>query len=423
MWIASRDRRSLVCCLCALAVLLPGVISAMEETGEFPLAVRCPPYFEDMPDGTCELRTLYSLYTSPDGFGGLRTPLPEHRGGYTAEQIDLGRYLFFDPALSGDGATSCAHCHHPALGFADGLPRSSGMGGLGVGPARVGGVALPRAAPSLWNAGFLTSFFWDGRSESLEAQARGPLFSPLEMGNSPRQLESELNAIGDYRSLFVRAFGAEADAGVTTELVVRALAAFESSLVSLNSRYDRYAHGDANALTALEQEGHNVFRSFVARCSQCHTAPLFTNEQLAVVGAPEPEGQAFDPGAGPLLKIPQLRGAFKVPTLRNITHTAPYMHSGAFDELAEVVDFYNKGRGHAVPEDEDLLIHWHIVDPDLSATEVAALIAFLGSLNDETASPKIPAAVPSGLPVVEPVVRARVSTHPPNLQLSLEISQ
>jgi cytochrome c peroxidase len=256
-----------------------------------------------------------------------------------------------------------------------------------------------RAAPTLWNVGFLNSFFWDGRSASLEDQALGPLFAPDEMGNTRDQIESTLSANETYRALFAQVYGANAQKHITTEMVVQALAAFESTLISLNSRYDRYAHGAANALTDIEQQGHSVFRSFVARCSQCHTPPLFTNQQLAVIGAPEPNGRALDPGAGPVVDVPELRGAFKVPTLRNIDRTAPYMHSGSFASLTEVVDFYNAERGHAVPPGEDLLIHWHIASPDLSPEDVRALVAFLGTLTDETARPVIPHQVPSGLPI------------------------
>jgi cytochrome c peroxidase len=114
-----------------------------------------------------------------------------------------------------------------------------------------------------------------------------------------------------------------------------AITAFQSSLISLNSRYDQYAHGHHQALNKNEIEGLNVFRSFVARCAECHTPPLFTNQQIAVIGAPEPVGKPFDPGAEIPFKEKSLRGGFKVPSLRNITQTAPYSHSGGFKNLKE----------------------------------------------------------------------------------------
>lgn len=178
-----------------------------------------------------------------------------------------------------------------------------------------------------------------------------------------------------------------------------ALTAFEASLISLNSRYDHYAHGSARALNADEIAGLNVFRSFVARCAECHTPPLFTNQQIAVIGTPEPEGLARDVGAAKPFEDETMRGGFRVPSLRNIELTAPYMHSGRFPTLEEAAAFYTKGRGHAVPKGEDLKIHWHIWEPDLTDQEVQQIAAFLRTLTDESFKPDVPARVPSGLPI------------------------
>jgi cytochrome c peroxidase len=140
-----------------------------------------------------------------------------------------------------------------------------------------------------------------------------------------------------------------------------------------------------------------VFRSFVARCAECHTPPLFTNQQVAVIGTPEPEGLPLDIGAEATFGAAQLRGGFKVPTLRNIARTAPYMHSGRFETLREAVAFYNGGRGHAVPEDVELQLHWHIWDPNLEDRELDLIVAFLKTLSDEAFMPRVPERVPSGL--------------------------
>lgn len=355
---------------------------------DFKLSQQCPPSFEKLLDGTCELRSLYEFYNSPAGFGGLRIPLPDHRGGYTPQQIDLGRYLFFDTLLSGDGSQSCASCHQPDKGFSDGLARSVGVEGR----------ELERSAPSLWNVGFLQSLFWDGRALTLQEQARAPLFNTHEMNNTEQRLESALNAIEPYRLMFSEAFPGKTDISVNE--VTQALAAFQSSLISLNSRYDRYAHGDQDALTEQERVGHTVFRSFAARCSQCHTPPLFTNQQLAVTAAPEAEGKAFDIGAEKVLGIARMRGAFKVPGLRNINLTAPYMHSGALADLQSVISFYNDERGHAV-KDQDLQLHWHLVNPRLSKADEQALLAFLLTLDDESNKPEVPVVLPSALPVLQ----------------------
>ncbi len=374
----------------AMIVVAVGTVSASTNApqADFTLSDACPPGFEKTDIGACELRTLYQFYPAKQGLGGTRTALPPHRDGFTPQQIDLGRYLFFDPVLSGDGTLSCASCHDPARGLSDGRARSIGIHGSDAG----------RAAPTLWNVAFLKRFFWDARADSLEAQAAGPLYSPKEMGNTPKQLLTSLNGNTIYRRLFDEAFGG-ASGPITEEQVFTALSAFETSLVSLNSRYDRYVHGYDAALSDREIQGLNVFRSFVARCSECHTPPLFTNEQIAVIGMPEPAGHAFDVGAELVYGSPKLKGGFKVPTLRNIARTAPYSHSGAFADLRGAVDFYNKGRGNAVPKDMYLYLHWHISDPKLTDTEVDRIVDFLGALTDETFLPRTPARVPSGLPL------------------------
>jgi cytochrome c peroxidase len=382
----------------ALPVLLGPLLFTgdVRAAGPAPLelASRCPPSFEQTPANTCLLRTRYERYSSVQGMGlgGTQTALPPHRDGFTPQQIDLGRYLFFDPALSGDGSLSCGSCHQPDQGFSDGLPRSIGSGGK----------ELTRAAPSLYNVAFLKRFFWDARATSLEAQATGPLFSHEEMANTPEQLLATLNGNAQYRRLFAEAFADSADASIKLAQVYLALSAFQTSLISLNSRYDQYAHGYHEALTEPEIEGLNIFRSFVARCAECHTPPLFTNQQVAVIGAPEPEGRALDVGAARTFGADKLTAGFKVPTLRNIALTGPYMHSGVFSELDEVVDFYNQGRGNAVPDDRELHLHWHISSPDLAAYEVERLVDFLHTLTDESLKPRVPERVPSGLEPLGP---------------------
>lgn len=373
------------------------------------LADACPPGFELTEVGGCALRNLYQFYDSLQGagVGGTRTHLPPNREGFTPGQIDLGRYLFFDPLLSPDRSISCASCHDPALGFSDGRARSEGKDGSDIG----------RASPSLWNVGFLKRLLWDARVESLEEQALGPLFSPHELGNTPERLLADLRESPEYTRLFDEAFP-ESPGEVGLGQVQTALAAFQSSLVSLNSRYDRYALGHHAALDAREIAGLNVFRSFVARCAECHTPPLFTNQQIAVIGVPEPAGLPLDVGAEKTFNAPKLKGGFKVPTLRNIAKTAPYMHSGRFETLREAVAFYTGGRGHAVPPGESMYLHWHIWDPELTPQELDLLVAFLQTLTDETFTPRVPERLPSGLAPFgrrasqQPGVITAASTHP-----------
>ena len=388
----------------ALCAALVATTHAHAGAPEFVLSDRCPPGFELAAGRVCELRTLYQFYDSLGnrGVGGTRTSLPPHRDGFSPQQTDLGRYLFFDPLLSGDGTLSCASCHRPDKGLADGRPRSVGIHGQDAG----------RAAPTLWNVAFLHSFFWDARADSLETQATGPLYSPREMGNDPVRLLASLNGNATYRRLFQQAFAQKPDAPITAQQVYTALAAFQVSLVSLNSRYDRYVHGFEAALSPREIEGLNVFRSFVARCSECHTPPLFTNEQVAVIGVPEPKGRAFDIGAEKTFHAEKLKGGFKVPTLRNIALTAPYMHSGTFGTLREAVNFYNQGRGHAVPKDLRLYLHWHITDPHLTDREIDRVVDFLQALTDESFLPQVPARVPSGLAPVDGKTTRSASAGP-----------
>ncbi len=379
------------------------VMPFAQASPDFVLSERCPPSFEKTIEGVCELRNLYQFYGSlqDQGVGGTQTSLPAHRDGFSPQQIDLGRYLFFDPALSGDGSISCASCHHPDKGFSDNRARSIGIGGHEV----------DRSAPTLWNVTFLKRLFWDARSESLEEQAKGPLYHPHEMGGNEMQLSQTLNDNPIYRRLFRQAYPRAELPGIQLQQVYTALTAFQTSLISLNSRYDRYAHGYHAALNEREIEGMNVFRSFVARCAECHTPPLFTNQQIAVIGTPEPEGMALDIGAQATYDAAKLKGGFKVPSLRNIAKTAPYMHSGRFETLRETVEFYTKGRGHAVPEGVDMHLHWHIWEPNLSDYELDRLVDFLGTLTDETLKPQIPRHVPSGLTPIDHLPNTAVAEN------------
>ena len=363
----------------------PGLAGAGDAPA-ITLSSHCPPALRLDADGKCRLVNRYQQYRSlyDQGVGGLKTGLPPWRDGFSPQQIDLGRLLFFDPLLSSTQTVACSSCHDPALGFSDGRSRSAG----------ITGETTQRGAPSLWNVSFLQRLKWDGGADSLEQQLQGPLYSPIEMGNTPTVLLQRLQGNGLYSELFELVYGKEV---ITLEQIYSALVAFESSLISLNSRYDLYAHGVHDALNEQEIAGMNVFRSFVARCAECHTPPLFTNQQIAVLGVPERNGQPLDPGAQAVSGDPSQRGGFRVPSLRNVTLTAPYMHAGNFTALKDAVTFYTRGRGHGVPPHEDLKLHWHIWNPELTDAEIANIVAFLGALTDQSFLPTIPKALPSGL--------------------------
>ena len=323
----------------------------------------------------------------------------------TPEKVELGKLLFFDPILSDDNTLSCAHCHHPHLGFSDGLPRSRGRGGKGVGRERTGGIELTRGAPSLWNTVYNHRQFWDGRAAHLEEQARMVITTPEEVNADPAELVRELKAIPEYRALFDKAFGGKDGEAITFKNITYAIAAFQRTLVSFNSRFDRYAAGDGSALSPQEKRGLKLFLSPKTRCNECHGIPTFANRDFKVIGVPDPKDGPADVakpeaergrGGGP-------NGAFKIPTLRNIALTAPYMHNGAFETLEEVLDFYagggGRGLGLDVPLQDDKIRKFA-----LTPQEKADLIAFLLALTDESALPEVPKRVPSGLPVVQPQV-------------------
>jgi cytochrome c peroxidase len=318
---------------------------------------------------------------------GLDLPFPPLRGeAPTPDRVALGRALFFDPILSRDGDLSCAHCHQPARGLADGLPRARGRGGR----------ELRRNTPSLYNVGYKARLFWDGRAPDLETQVLAPLLSPDEMAADPVRLLERLRAIPAYREAFARAFPEAGSDAVSLETLGRALAAFERTLISRGARYDRYAAGDRSALSASERRGLTLLRSLNTRCFECHPPPTFQVPHATGIGVP-----GDDDGAGGVERIAQRRGFFQVPSLRNVARTAPYMHDGSLATLEDVVRFYAGGGGRAQGVDP-ARIDDQIRPFTLRDQEVADLVAFLGSLTDESASPPPPESVPSGLPVLAP---------------------
>ena len=328
-----------------------------------------------------------------------QAPFPEMVGAdtnpMTPEKVELGRLLFFDPVLGGDNTMACATCHNPLFGLSDGRPRAMGFGGTGVGPERHGGAELGRNSPTLWNAAYNFRQFWDGRANDLEHQAAFPIQAPDEMNQDPDELVDELLAIPAYVERFRAVFGGEAEEALTFDSVVQALAAFERTLLSFNSKFDRFAGGDESAMNLQERRGMELFMSERLKCIECHKLPTFSDDQFHVIGVPEDgtrdPGRAKVPGEGPF-------GAFKVPTLRNIEVTGPYMHNGHFTSLDAILDFYSKGAGKALNE-PDLEIDQRIRPFTITPEEKEAVLAFLHTLTDDSCNPVPPEAVPSGLPV------------------------
>ena len=316
-------------------------------------------------------------------YSGLQREFPALNGDTSPEKAKLGRLLFFDPILSKNQDMSCATCHNPSLGFSDGLQTAKGSDGS----------SLPRNTPTLWNAGYSTKLFWDGRADSLEAQMSVPLHAENEMASSDAETVARLMKIPEYVELFNKAFGNNA---ITVENAQTAIASFERTLVSNNSPFDKYAAGQFDALTSQQRRGLNLFRSAATRCFECHAAPTFGSDDFFVTGSPDLEGFQHDEGRAAIASDGQ-DGAFKAPTLRNVALTGPYMHNGAFATLDDVLWFYEKGGGSQY----GLEVDRHILPIELSAQEHEDLVAFLYALTDESAMPEIPTSVPSGLPVVE----------------------
>ncbi|HEX8439830.1 cytochrome-c peroxidase [Archangium sp.] len=282
-------------------------------------------------------------------------------------QVALGRKLFFDPRLSGDGSRSCATCHDPRKRFSDGREVA-----LGRDPAR-----SKRNTPALLNLESRGPYFWDGRASTLEEQALVPLADPNEMARDLSTLERELATDPEYVARFQAVFG---PLGITRVTLAHAIASFERTLVSAGSRYDRYLEGDRAALTEEEVRGMRVFAG-KGECTTCHGGPLLTDNGFHNIGVAGEDPGRLEAGAAP-------RATFKTPSLRDVARTAPYFHDGSAATLEEVIEHYARGGDPLAKGARDI----HPVD--LSASEKRELAAFLRSLDGAEAD--IALTSPSG---------------------------
>lgn len=288
-------------------------------------------------------------------------PPPAGAGGSAdAELVALGRDLFFDETLSADGKVSCGSCHRPEHAFAD--PRVVSLG--------VGNQRGTRNAPSLINRAYGRRFFWDGRAETLEQQAAGPLTHPTEMGLSPQEVVDKVGANPRYREAFQSHFGEPA---VTFQQVTRAIAAYERALVA-PSAYHRWLLRK-EALGTEAERGRVLFFG-KARCHLCHSGMHLATEEFLSVGAGV-GGGAQDGGRFEVTMRREDWRLFKTPSLTNVARTAPYMHDGSMATLAEVVDFYD--RGGDIAENKD----YRVIPLGLTSQEKQDLLAFLQALNTE----------------------------------------
>jgi len=296
----------------------------------------------------------------------------------TPAKIELGKILFHDPRLSSTGTVACASCHSVMEGGDDHRPVSIGVHG------QAGG----RNAPTVWNAAFHSAQFWDGRAATLEDQAKGPVTNPIEMGMSDLdQAVGRLKAIPGYAPLFDKAFG-KGD-NITVDNMAKAIAAYERTLITADSPYDRFVRGDAKALSTQQVRGMKAFAA--AGCTACHAGPAFN-------GPSEPVGTPFlarfptfaenayvakykladDAGRFENTHQASDRHMWRVPTLRNLAYTAPYFHNGSVKSLPEAIRVMGKTQ----------------LDRDLDPTTVADIAAFLDGLNGrfpEQTMPRLPA--------------------------------
>ena len=289
----------------------------------------------------------------------------------TSAKVELGKMLYHDPRLSSTGTVSCSSCHNTMLGGEDNRPNSMGVNG------QTGG----RSAPTVWNAAFNKVQFWDGRADSLEAQAAGPVTNPIEMGmKSWDEVVARLNTIEGYKKAFADAFGGNA---ISKDTATKAIAAYERTLITPNSPYDKYTTGEKAAMTDQQVRGMNKVAEL--GCTGCHSGPAFNGPGTFQKFPVHSNGMyqakyrfTKDLGLAEVTKKPGDEHLFKVPTLRNIALTAPYFHNGAVKTLEEAVKIMAKLQ----------------LEKDLSKEEIADIVAFLNALTGEfpaQSMPKLPA--------------------------------
>ncbi|HWL04778.1 MAG TPA: cytochrome c peroxidase [Xanthobacteraceae bacterium] len=354
----------------ALATLVAGWIAGIGAAGVY-LGVN-----DRAAEAAASLAQVQARYRRPETI-----PFPADNA-FSEEKRALGEALFHDSRLSVDGNLSCASCHERSLGFADGVALTKGV------PGR----QLKRHTPTLWNLAYGADTFWDGRARTLEEQATGPITNPDEMAMPMERLVALLAADPAMTQAFAKAF--PADPQVTDLNIARALATYQRTFVSPQTRFDRWVEGEDGALTGQEIAGFALFNG-KAGCANCHSGPAFTDSAFHDIGLP-----GDDRGRGAVLQLPAADHAFKTPGLRELGRSAPYMHDGSLATLADVVRHYQSGIAERDSLSKDLprgLV--------LTEEEQQSLVAFLHSLTAET-DPELPSRIaPALVQSAAPAVR------------------
>ncbi|WP_425401003.1 cytochrome-c peroxidase [Aeoliella sp.] len=310
------------------------------------------------------IEELDALSTLPGNLVALPAtpPYPEDNLP-TPERIELGWKLYFDKRLSGDTSMSCATCHDPSKGWGDGLKRAIGFGHKELG----------RHSPTVINTAYNTVQFWDGRAATLEQQALGPILADGEMNMaSPEAAMEVIMQAPEYAGAFEKAYGSKPN----WDDVGRAIAAFERTVITGPSKFDRYVQGDKDALNESEKRGLILFTT-TASCTACHSGPNFTDNKFHMIGVRQEGPLSEDIGRQAITNADEDRNSFKTPGLRNIEQSAPYMHDGSLATLEEVVEFYDKGG-----ERDDN--RSKLIQPlNLTESHKADLVAFLKALTGE----------------------------------------
>jgi cytochrome c peroxidase len=289
----------------------------------------------------------------------------------TKRKAALGRQLFFDPRLSADNSVSCATCHAPESAWANHNRVDTGIGG------RTG----TRNSGTVLDAAYMKFQFWDGRAKTLEEQSLGPIHNPVEMGETLDNVVRKLQAIDGYTMQFRKVFGT----GVTVDGIARAIAAFERTVLSGPSAYDRFQAGDMTAMSASAQRGMRLFNG-KAGCRECHSGPLFSDQSFHNIGVGMEQSNP-DVGRQAVTHDPADRGSFKTPGLRNVALTWPYLHDGSATKLEDVVEFYDRG---GVPNPTlDIRIKPLGLTDDEQSDLVSFLMALTGTL-PKTGRPTLP---------------------------------
>lgn len=354
----------------AVAALVAGAVSVgCKSTESAPSAAASAA--SAAPSASAEVPTLPPLPPLPEAPAALGPVSAPKDNPTTPAKVRLGNLLFFDSRLSADGTRSCYSCHDNADG-------TGGHDPLAVGAK---GAKIPRHAPVMWNVGYLPRLYWDGRSDSLEAQMKGA-WAGGNMGVGQDGLAAKAKEIGDlpeYKALFAAAFPGD---GATPETIGRAVSAYERTLFCGNTAFDRFTAGNKSALTEEQAKGLALF-SGKAACNACHALPFFSDAYAADQGAyhnvgigtkDKPEAEV-DVGRAKVSKSDSDWAAFKTPTLRNVTRSAPYFHDGSVPTLEEAVRIMATGGIANKHRDAKL------VDKKLKKDEIASLVAFLGALD------------------------------------------